>query len=308
MKSTSQFTLINIFILMIIISFSVNAENATDNISACNQALEKGEYSTAITTANAILKTDPNHRDALICKGRAQGAEGNYSESLKTLELAANNSVVGFEQIISHILIGNLHKKNQQYQDAIASFEKSLSISKSTKDDKFERANYNFIGDIHTLKQDLNAALTSYLAGSKLAMNDNERAESFERIAATYSALKQNDLAIEYQLKATLMQQKSGTLDDYANATYVLGKTYLVAKDYNGAEKTYAKLLQFSKDNGGAYYEAKANYGLAQVKLALNDKDQAKNMLSEALKISKSIGENDLVTEIDASLKGLASN
>lgn len=307
MKNTSHFTLINYFILLILFSLNVKADNISDKVSACNQAIEKGDFKASLNLANEILKLEKNNRDGLLCKGRALGAEGNYKEGLNALELAAKKSQAGLDEIIAYIFIANLHKKNQQYTEAIASYDKSLSLSRASKNDKFERINHNFIGATHTQNNDLNAALASYLEGSKLAMNDNERAESFELIAATYSALKQHDLALEYQVKATIMQQKSGTLDDYANASYVLGQSYQAAKDYNNAERIFEKLLKFSKDNGGAYYEAKANFGLAQVKLALNEKDQAKNILTEALKIAKSIGENSLVAEIDTSLKGISN-
>jgi tetratricopeptide (TPR) repeat protein len=306
-KNTLQITLINSFILLITMSLNVFAENISDKISACNQALEKGDFKTSLNVANDILKLESNNRAGFLCKGRALGAEGNYKEGLNALELAAKNSQPGLDEIIAYIFIGNLHKKNKQYSEAIASYDKSLNLSRASKNDKFVRINHNFIGDTHTSNNDLNAALTSYLAGSKLAMNDNERAESFGLIAATYSTLKQNDLALEYQVKATLMQEKSGTLDEYANASYVLGKSYLAANDYNNAERIFAKLQKFSKDNGGAYYEAKASYGLAQVKLALNEKDLAKDMLNEALKIAKILGEDELATEIDASLKGLSN-
>lgn len=307
MKNTSHFTLINSFILLILFSLNVKADNILDKVSACNQAIEKGDFKTSLNIANEILNLEKNNRDGLLCKGRALGAEDKYKEGLNALELAAKNSQAGLDEIIAYIFIANLHKKNQQYTEAIASYDKSLSLSRASKNDKFERINHNFIGATHRQNNDLNAALASYLEGSKLAMNDNERAESFELIAATYSALKQHDLALEYQLKATVMQQKSGTLDDYANASYVLGQSYQAAKDYNNAERIFEKLLKFSKDNGGAYYEAKANYGLAQVKLALNERDQAKNILTEALKIAKSIGGNSLVEEIDKSLKGISN-
>ena len=312
MKNISQFTLTSLFIVLILISFNVSAEGFSDKVSMCNQALEKGDLTTAATVSAEILKREPNNRGGLLCKGRAlgsqsQAAQGNYSEALSALELAAKNSEPGLDEIIAYIFIGNLHKNNQKNIEAIASYEKSLSISKAGNNEKFERINLNFIGDTQAQSNDLNAALASYLAGAKLAMNDNERAESYERIAATYGALKQHDLTIEYQLKATLMQQKAGTLDGYANASYMLGQAYQQAKEYDSAESTYAKLLQFSKDNGGVYYEAKANFGLAQVKAAKGDKDNAKAMFTETLKMAKNMGENDLAVEIDTALKNLSN-
>jgi tetratricopeptide (TPR) repeat protein len=298
-------TLTNSFIILFLISINANARDFSDKVATCTLSLNKGDYASAVTVSSEILKLDPNNRDGLLCKGRALGAQGKYKEALSALELAEKNTQPGFDEIISYIFIGNLHKANNKYAEAIESYEKSLKICDQEGNEKFKRINLNLIAEAHVQNHDLNAALTSYLAGAKLANNDNERADSYERLASTYSALGQYDSAIEYQIKGVLMQKNAGTLDQYANASLTLGEIYGKAKEYVNAEKTYTKLIQFSKDNGGAYYEAKASYGLAQIKAAINDKNSAKNLMSEALKIAKNIGEIDLAAEIEASIKKL---
>jgi tetratricopeptide (TPR) repeat protein len=303
MKKYLQITLINTFITLFLISFNVSAQDFSEKNAACNLTLDKGNGANAIVIADEILKQDANNRDALLCKGRALGAQGKYEAALSALELAAKQSQLGFDGIISYLLIGNLHLVNKKNIEAIASYEKSLAICEAEKNDKFKLINYNLIGEAHTQNNDLNAALASYLAGSKLTKNDNERADSFERLGATYSALGQHDLAIEHQLRGMLMQQKSGTLDQFADASLALGQFYRKAKEYASAENTYAKLIKFAKDNGGAYYEAKASFELAQLKAASGDATSAKNMLSDALKLAKSIGDKGLSAEIEAALK-----
>jgi tetratricopeptide (TPR) repeat protein len=282
------------------------AQDVSEKTAACHSALDKGNIANAIVISEEILKQEPNHREALLCKGRALGAQGKYDAALSTLELAAKQSTPGFDEIISYLLIGNLHLENKKYAEAIASYEKSLKICEAEKNDKFKRINLNLIGETHAQNNNLNAALASYLAGSKLSMNDNERADSFERLGTTYSALGQHDLAIEYQLKGMLMQQKAGTLDQYANACLAMGKVYEKAKEYPNAEKTYTKFIQFAKDNGGAYYEAKASYELAQIKALSGDATSAKAMLADALKMANNIGERDLASEIEVSIKKLS--
>lgn len=303
MKKIVQITLNLVFTSLIILSNQSNAATVVD----CNEQLEKGDYTAAAASAESILKSSPNNRDGLLCKGRALGSLGQYPEALTALEAAAKHSQPGLDEIIAYIFIGNLHKKHHKNVEAIAGYEQSLKIAKASQNEKFERMDYNLIADTQAQNNDLNAALASYLAGSKLAMNDNERAESFERLATTYSALGQHDLAIEHQLKATLMQQKAGTLDEFANASFMLGQAYQNAKEYDHAEEAYHKLLKFSKDNGGAYYELKANYGLAQVKALKGDKTAAKTMLTEALQAAKTLGENQLVIEIDDALKKVSN-
>ncbi len=56
---------------------------------------------------------------------------------------------------------------------------------------------------------------------------------------------------------------------------------------------------QFAKENGGAYYETKANIGIAQAKLGLGDAATAKTLLADAQKTATSIGANDLLVEIN---------
>jgi tetratricopeptide (TPR) repeat protein len=294
-----QNTLIISFISLIILSFNANSEALSNKISACNQALSQGDFATALNVANEILKTDANSREGFLCKGRALGAEGNYSEGLSALEQSEKLSKESLDRIIAYIFIGNLHKKNLKSAEAIASYEKSLKICVDENNTKFSRINYNFIGAVHTQNNDLNAALKSYLAGEKLAMNDNERAENYELLAATYKTLGQYDSAIEYQLKGTSMERISGTLDQYANASLELGKIFTLAKDYSGAEKTLSKFLQFAKENGGTYYEAKANLYLAQNKLASGDLTKAKIYLADARKTAKSVGDKELISEIE---------
>ena len=306
LEKTLSKLFISMFIFTFILSFNVKAEDISDQLAACTTALKQADLVKAISISENILKTDANNRDGLLCKGRALGAQGNYKEALSALELGANQSKEPFEQIISQLLIGNLHKENKQYAAAIASYNKSLALCLEQKNQKFAHINYNLIGESYTQNGDLNAALASYKTGEKQAMNDNERADSQERLANTYSALGQHDSAIEFQVKAILMQKKSGTLDQYANACLEMGRIYIAAKEYQNAEKTYIKLVQFSQENGGAYYEVKANIGLAQTKLILGDTATAKNLLLASQKTAKNIGADDLSAEINTSLAKLS--
>jgi hypothetical protein len=58
MKNTSHFTLINSFILLILFSLNVKADNILDKVSACNQAIEKGDFKTSLNLANEILNLE----------------------------------------------------------------------------------------------------------------------------------------------------------------------------------------------------------------------------------------------------------
>ncbi len=294
-----------LFITLILLSFNVNSAEFSEQSAACTQALDQGNLLKAVEVSTAILKTDAKNRDGLLCQGRALAAQGKYTDALIALEQSLAQAKTGFDAIISHLLIGNLHKENKKNAEALASYEKSINISKQEKNDKFTRINHNLMGEVYAQSQDFNAALAQYVAGEKLAYNDNERADSFERLATSYSALGKHNEAIEFQVKAILMQKKSGTLDQYANASLEMGRIYIAANELQNAERTYSKLLQFSQENGGAYYEVKANMGLAQTKLAAGDAAAAKALLINAQKMAKTVGADDLTTEVNTALAKL---
>lgn len=165
--------------------------------------------------------------------------------------------------------------------------------------------NYNLIGDAYFSAKDLHAALEGYQKGLRLAFNDSERAESFENLAKTYNALANHEKAIEFQLKATVMQKQAGDLTDYADSSLLLGQYFMDAKEYSHAERHYKKLVEFAKDNGGAYYEAAANYGLAEAMFENGDKEAAKMLFSDANKQASKIGAKQLAAEIQAKQKAL---
>jgi tetratricopeptide (TPR) repeat protein len=297
-------TLSPLLIALFLLSFNANSAELSEQSAACTQALNQGNLVKAVEVATGILKADAKNRDGLLCQGRALGAQGKYSEALIALEKSLAQAT-GFDAIISHLLIGNLHKDNNKNAEALASYEKSIGIAKQEKNDKFTRINHNLMGEVHANTQDFNAALTNYVAGEKLAYNDNERADSYERLATTYSALGKHNEAIEFQVKAILMQKKSGTLDQYANASLEMGRIYIAAKELQNAERTYSKLVQFSQENGGTYYEVKANMGLAQTKLAAGDASAAKTLLINAQKLAEKVGDKDLTTELNTTLAKL---
>ena len=300
-----QVTLILIVNSLFLFSLSANANitEVAEKLGECTAALNKGDLNTAVKTSADLLKLDPKNHEGLQCNGRALGVQGKYAEAVSALEASAANTTDGFEQIISYLFLGNLHKNNNKNAEAIAAYEKSIKVCELEKNDKYKRISLNLMAEAQAQNKDFSAALTSYLAGSKLAMNDNERADSFERLASTYKALGQYDQAIEYQIKGVSMQQKAGTLDQYANANLALGDIYIAAKNYANAEKTFANLAKFSNDQGGAYFEAKADVGLAQTKTATGDKTAAKMFVDKAKNIAKDTKDKVLEQEIELTIK-----
>lgn len=289
-----EITLILLFNLLII----NNSYAKSNEASACQSALEKGDVTTALAQASSALAINKNDRDALICQGRGLAANDDFNGALNTFKQADALATDAFDKAVSSMLIGNAFKQLKQYEAAISSYQIASIQAKASKAPAYERASYNAIGNIHALNQQYKQALAQYTLGSQLAANDNERGESFEKIALMHHKMLEHDLALEFQVKGYAMQSKSGSLDEHANAGITLGRYYGLTKNFTSAENILNKMIQFAVDNGGAYYEAKASYVLAGVKQAKGEKESANALIEKAKTIAKSTQDKDLVAEI----------
>ena len=295
------------FLLLAIFSNLAFADDAEliKKIADCNQMVKNGTPEKALDFSNQLLKKNPKNREVVLCKARAQMALNQYTDAVPTLTSVDQLSNSPNDHMMSLAMLGNAYKGNQQFSEAIASYQQSMDIAKAQKNKSFERITYSLIGEVHTLNKQFDEAVASYQAGLKLALNDNERADAFERIASIYNQEQKHNQAIEYQLKAALAYTHYGDLDAQANAGLELGRIYMDAAEFEQAEKSINKILKLAVDNGGAYWEVKSDLYLAKLKMAIHQSNEAQKLLEAAQKLNKEVGDVYLAEGIAAALSQL---
>lgn len=283
------------------------ADDIAGKIADCNRAISEGDAPKALALAGQVLNQHKDHRDALLCQGRAYGGTGKTQQALQALQAAEKLSEKPLDRIVALTLIGNVQKSAGQSDAALQAYQQSLVLSRGEKNVRFERINLNLIGETQVAAGQLASALENFQTGSKLAANDNERADNYARIADVYNKQGKHDQAIEYQVKSVLMQERSGDADSYAGATLELGRMYSDAKDYLNAEKYINKIIKLGKEQGGPYWEATGYLYLARSKSAYGQHAEARTLLGEAQKISDEIGAQALSAEIRLAMNTLAN-
>lgn len=294
-------TLSYTFIVLIInssIAFSADPES-------CQQALQKGDVAQALSTAKSTLAVNAKDVDTLLCQGRAFTASQDFNSALDAFKLAQLNASDSTQKTIAALLIGNAQLSLKQPDLAISSFQQALEHAKTSNSVTYVRASHLALGNAYFNQQQFEPALAQYQAVNKLDANDNERGESFEKIALTHHKMGQHDAALEFQIKAYMMHEKSGTLDQYAHSSIELGRYYGQAKQYIRAENTLNKIIKFAKEQGGVYYEAKGSCVLGIVKAAEGEKEAAKALIEYAKSIAKNTQDKSLEEEINQETQGL---
>lgn len=296
-----QITLTSLLITL----FINNVYAVSDGAFACGKAYDQGDYANAATLAAKALDASKDDRDALICQGRTFSAQGNLAGALTAFKSADKLSADAADKTIVALVTGHAYKNAQQYEQALSSYQESLKQAVIAKRKAFERASNMGIGNVYFETKQYKPALESYLTASKLDANDNERGESYENIALTYHILNQHDLALEYQVKAFFMNEKSGTLDQFAHSSIELGRYYAAVKNYASAENALNKIIKFANEQGGPYYEAQGYCVLAQVKVATGDMQAAKALVEKAKSIAKDTNDAALTNVIADETKDL---
>ena len=283
------------------------AENSDLNkkINDCNQFIKDGMPEKALDFAAQLLKQNKGNREVVLCKGRAQTALNQFGGAVDTLKQAEQLSTSPTEHMMAWAMVGNAYLGNQQYSEAIVSYQQSLELAKTQKLKNFERIAQGLIAQTLSAQKQYDEAISHYQAGLKLAGNDGERADTFEKIAAIYEQQGKQDMAIEYQVKAVVTHTHYGDLDNQANAGIELGRMYIAAGIFDQAENSINKVLKLAVDNGGAYWEAKSNWYLAKLKLASHQQSQAKSLLEKALKLAEEVGDAGLANEIVSTMSQL---
>lgn len=266
---------------------SVAAPNA---VEACQAALSRGQWQAAIQQAESATQVPA----AWLCKGRAQAGLAQLAAAQQSYLRAIALKPVGVELISAHMLLGNILVEQQQAQAAIEQYQRAQQLSQQENIQRYVMINHHLIGEAWFALKDYAKALEAFQAGEKLAMNDNERADSFAHLATAYHALGELDKAIAFQLKAVLMQKKAGTPDQYAYASLTLGDYFLQQKDYVGAEKTVLRLLEYAQENGGAFFEGLSAVALSNIKRAQGDIATADDWLKRAEQIANSVKDPEL--------------
>jgi tetratricopeptide (TPR) repeat protein len=296
----------SLFLLLVFGTLQASAaDDIAEKLSGCNQAISAGDAAKALALAEQVLAKQADNRDALMCKGRAFGGTGRTKQALEALQAAEKLSRQPLDRIIALTLIGNVQKAAGQHDAALQTYQQSLALSRAEKNVRFERINLNLMGETQVAARQLDSALDSFQQGNKLAANDNERADNYARIADVYNKQAKHDLAIEYQVKSVLMQERSGDPDSFAGATLELGRMYSDAKDYANAEKYINKIIRLGKEQGGPYWEAMGYFYLAKSKSSRGQQTEAKTLLAEAQKIGDEIGAQALSEEIRQTINTL---
>ncbi len=285
-----QLTLITFFNLLLLNNvFSYNNENN------CEKELSNNDYAKAKQEAEKLINNDPFSGN--FCMAKVLFSENKAQESIALFEKSEKLAQHPADQMLSIMFKGLAYKENNDLKQALSIFTTGYETAKlgNSKFVQFERRFLIQMGDVKEKEKDNEKAYEYFAMSLKSSSNDDERAESYDRLAKCAANQGFYDRAREYSLKGSMMYKKSGYLGEFAELTILKGEYEVLDNDYEKGIRTLKELEELCIEAGGDYYLAKTYLKL--YKLSKEDKDV---YLAKAKEVATRIGANDIIKDINS--------
>lgn len=278
-----------IFVVVLTGLFSCNL-----SASPCSEALIAGKFDEALQQGEK-----DNSHDGHVCAARAMLAKGSAKDALRHLDLSEKLAQTAYEKMLTATYQGRAAKALGDIDSAIHHFEQAVTLASESRQKQAQWFNLNEIGQIQLDHRSAQTSLETFVKAYSYAANDNERAESNRLIASAHKALGDINRAIEYQLKATLLEKRSGELADYLDALLELADLRLSNKEFAAAEKNVKEALGITSQAQSDYWSARAYYALARLELMRGDSGAFGKAIAEAKQFAGNTGSKELIEKVD---------
>ncbi len=262
--------------------------------SPCNDALITGKFDEAIHQGE-----QDSSFDGRLCTARALLALGSVKDASSYLEQAVKLSQTPYEKMLVATYQGRASKALGDTPSAILYFQRATVLAAEVGQKQAQWFNLNALGQIQLDSKSVEPALETFLKAYAFAANDNERSESDQLISSAYKAKGDMNHAIEYQLKATLLEKRSGELTEYVDAVLELADLRITNKELVAAEKNIREVMGITSEAKSDYWSARAFYVLAKLEYAKGDVAAYKQARLDARSYAEKAGDKTLQQQVE---------
>jgi tetratricopeptide (TPR) repeat protein len=293
-----------LFVFLNLLAFK-NFAFAQQEVIACKSFYKAGDYRRAIEVGKVAVRKYPNNVNAYYCLGVSYYAIGEFKLALEHMKKA--ESLTSDKEKLMYIYnqIGLIYWRMGYLDDALLYYSRSLSLARDLGNRRVQAIVLNNIALIYDNKDELDKALEYYEESLKLQTDEKEKATTYNNVALIYDKKGDYQKAVEYFQKAIETDEKYGYYHGASIMKLNLGNTYRKMKDYEKAGKYILEGLDGVKKVGDKYGEASGYYFLGLLYIDKGNKKTAKDYLTRAYNLYKSIGAEGKAEEVLSDIQEL---
>jgi tetratricopeptide (TPR) repeat protein len=291
------------FLLLSLLAFK-NIAYAQQEIDACFNFKDTGDYKRAIKAGKLAIKKYPKDLGGYDCLAGVYRAMGKFNFAYETMKkaekIARNKEYLNLTHV--YIEIADILRDMDKLDDALTYYNKTLNLARDLKDSLTQAFILRNIADVYARKGELDKALNYYNEALNLETFESGKADICNSIADVYDKKGDHQKSAEYRQKAIryIQQDMGGGYDVFAMIK--IGNTYKRMRDYKNAEKYILEAFEYAKKYEDEEGEAYSYIALGDLYKDMGDKKRAKEYYQRAYKVLKSIGQDyyaqDVLNEI----------
>ena len=293
-----------LFIILSLLAFK-NFVFAQPEVDACFNFIKAGDYKRAIEAGRVAVEKYPNNIYAHFCLGASYRMVGEFKLALEHMKRAETLTSNKGELMYIYNQIGLTYYAMGYLDDALLYYSRSLSLARDLGNKGMQASVLNSIGGIYYKKGELDKALGYYEESLRLKTDEKKKATTYNDIALIYEDKGDYQKAVEYFQKAIEIGERYGNYHEASQIKLNLGDTYRKMKDYEKAEKYLSEGLEGVKKVGDKYWEALGYGYLGLLYIDKGYKKTAKDYLTRAYNLYKSIGAEGKAKEVLSAIQEL---
>jgi serine phosphatase RsbU (regulator of sigma subunit)/Tfp pilus assembly protein PilF len=271
-------------IILCLVAYTGKANNQSDSLLL---ALKQAKHDTTKIRIN-------NELSELFTKTNPDTAYHYVNEAIRLSELYEESSddelvkVVKRHQLNSYTLLGHYYKALSKYDEAVESYQNSLSISRELEDFPGEANSFINIGIIKTNKGDYLIAINYFKNAVEIFEKINDEvglAKVYRNIGNVYYYEGQYDLALESYQKSLELCEKLNDLSSVSRCQGNIGMIHKEMGHYDWSIDYFEKSLFIKKEIGDKRGEANIFNGLGEVYFLKKESKKALEYHNKALEI-----------------------
>ncbi|TVZ56144.1 tetratricopeptide repeat protein [Lutibacter sp. Hel_I_33_5] len=286
------------YILLFLISFSINSQNNISNIDSLLYEVKKTKEDTLILKTYAkigfkTIFTNKEKANKVIIEGK------NYAKTVKNTHWIAELDNIH----------GVYYAVNEKYDSARFYYKKSLELSKKHKFKKIESKCVNNLGLAYWNLGEFDTALNYFFESLKIDEEFEDEKSSISalgNIGLIYQEMNQYKKGLEYQIKVYKIRKKYKDFNGLPISLNNIGICYRSLKKYDSAIEAFLEGIEYAKKSNNLLTLSKLYSNLANTYQNINQNKKSIEVRLESLKILKKFGE--INKEYMFSYSGLVSS